>query len=688
MAPLGNLNGTEWIEVISVRNGIRDNYRFRVADLISGITPEPGADGKSAYEIAVENGFVGTEQQWLESLKGEQGEQGADGYQGVDGKSAYELAVEQGFEGTEQEWLSSLVGVNGLDGVDGASAYQIAVQLGFEGTEEQWIESLHGVPGENGKSAYEIALEHGYEGTEEEFYEDLMKPDTPAGAVFITNIQPVSPSDNVGDIVYDEDGSSILTVNSTTNNVRVTVRAMTGYSRFRPNVVVNGEEVELTIQGTGPLFTGTVILEVDENGLIRAEHEDGAYWESTLVFDTPPAVVSGSFIDPYPAGQTELKEDDEVTIQVTTDMDVVAYEIRNEGALKASSGSMAPTSSFTVSNRRIANRGNSTNSYGFSVRVQKASGAWSPWFTTQETVDLNNLHPTITFGVISYPAGQTALKGNEEALVTNTVTNFDIVEYTSTQLSVVNPDQYENVKSVTRVSGGYNNNTNNLQIRATRSANGAVSESGAVVRIANDAPVISVTLPAPRLRSGGNNGTSVQSHLITITSTQALTQAPSMNAPEGTWESAAWSGNAAGTVWTRRLNVHDDDAKGVFNFNSLNVVSRSGVVQNTINSGQTYTLGGFVFRTLTVPAFPNREASIGTHVVNTSKLRCTNLGKGSSGSLNFTYKSTIENEVDRYTITSPSGVANPEGDIWYNNDLANASSNSTGTMRIELEEVV
>lgn len=32
-----------------------------------------GADGKSAYEIAVDNGFEGTEQEWLESLKGEDG---------------------------------------------------------------------------------------------------------------------------------------------------------------------------------------------------------------------------------------------------------------------------------------------------------------------------------------------------------------------------------------------------------------------------------------------------------------------------------------------------------------------------------------------------------------------------------------------------------------------------------------
>ncbi len=33
-----------------------------------------GANGKSAYEIAVENGFVGTEAEWLASLKGEKGD--------------------------------------------------------------------------------------------------------------------------------------------------------------------------------------------------------------------------------------------------------------------------------------------------------------------------------------------------------------------------------------------------------------------------------------------------------------------------------------------------------------------------------------------------------------------------------------------------------------------------------------
>src|SRR5699024_7215684 len=45
-----------------------------------------GEPGKSAYEIAVEHGFEGDEQAWLESLKGEKGDPGPQGPPGADGK--------------------------------------------------------------------------------------------------------------------------------------------------------------------------------------------------------------------------------------------------------------------------------------------------------------------------------------------------------------------------------------------------------------------------------------------------------------------------------------------------------------------------------------------------------------------------------------------------------------------------
>ena len=41
-----------------------------------------GTNGKSAYNIAVDNGFTGTETEWLESLKGNTGEPGAPGADG------------------------------------------------------------------------------------------------------------------------------------------------------------------------------------------------------------------------------------------------------------------------------------------------------------------------------------------------------------------------------------------------------------------------------------------------------------------------------------------------------------------------------------------------------------------------------------------------------------------------------
>ena len=45
-----------------------------------------GDPGKSAYEIAVEQGFVGTEEEWLESLHGQDGAQGPQGPQGPQGE--------------------------------------------------------------------------------------------------------------------------------------------------------------------------------------------------------------------------------------------------------------------------------------------------------------------------------------------------------------------------------------------------------------------------------------------------------------------------------------------------------------------------------------------------------------------------------------------------------------------------
>ena len=137
---------------------------------------EKGADGKSAFEIAVENGFIGTEAEWLDSLKGKDGKDGVDGKNGqdgkdgIDGKSAYEIAIANGYFGTESEWLESLKGKNGIDGQPGKD--------GIDGTNGQdGKDGIDGTPGTDGKSAYIIAVEHGFTGTETEWLESLKGKD-------------------------------------------------------------------------------------------------------------------------------------------------------------------------------------------------------------------------------------------------------------------------------------------------------------------------------------------------------------------------------------------------------------------------------------------------------------------------------------------------------------------------------
>ena len=62
-----------------------DLYTQLLKKLSEMQTGANGKDGRSAYEIAIENGFMGTVAEWLESLKGRDGIDGKDGKDGADG---------------------------------------------------------------------------------------------------------------------------------------------------------------------------------------------------------------------------------------------------------------------------------------------------------------------------------------------------------------------------------------------------------------------------------------------------------------------------------------------------------------------------------------------------------------------------------------------------------------------------
>ena len=62
-------------------------YNDFTPEQLLALKGESGNDGKSAYQIAVEKGFIGTEAEWIISLKGETGSIGPQGIQGPKGDS-------------------------------------------------------------------------------------------------------------------------------------------------------------------------------------------------------------------------------------------------------------------------------------------------------------------------------------------------------------------------------------------------------------------------------------------------------------------------------------------------------------------------------------------------------------------------------------------------------------------------
>ena len=90
----GNLSVDEMIDEFAETLAIKGNKIYYTdsnseTKSIIGTLPSggggTGVDGKSAYEIAVEHGFIGTEEEWLASLKGEKGDPGAQGEAGEKG---------------------------------------------------------------------------------------------------------------------------------------------------------------------------------------------------------------------------------------------------------------------------------------------------------------------------------------------------------------------------------------------------------------------------------------------------------------------------------------------------------------------------------------------------------------------------------------------------------------------------
>ena len=169
--------------------------------IANGLKGDTGADGLSAYQIAVINGYKGSQAEWLASLVGDKGDKGEKGNPGKDFKivKTFPSIAEMngdGFSdgdftmiasdvndpddgklyvwnGTGFTYIADLSGSQGIkgdtgktgekggpgkQGEQGLSAYQVAVNAGFVGSVDQWLASLVGAKGDTGKKGDDAVI--------------------------------------------------------------------------------------------------------------------------------------------------------------------------------------------------------------------------------------------------------------------------------------------------------------------------------------------------------------------------------------------------------------------------------------------------------------------------------------------------------------------------------------------------
>lgn len=195
---------------------------------------EDGEDGLSAYQIAVNNGFVGTEAQWLASLKGPKGDQGTNGTNGWSPRLAVVTTGERRVlqitfwtGGTGTPPPTGYIGATGI--VD-----NIANAVDIRGSQ-----GLQGIQGANGANGWNPVLAIANNSSSQQVIRVL---DWTGG----TGTKPATGYVSSTGIVATADEATTLTVTVSQNDVRSTT--LTGLSLSTKTDVV-AEDTVLAAMG-------------------------------------------------------------------------------------------------------------------------------------------------------------------------------------------------------------------------------------------------------------------------------------------------------------------------------------------------------------------------------------------------------------------------------------------------------
>ena len=329
------------------------------------------------------------------------------------------------------------------------------------------------------------------------------------------------------------------------------------------------------------------------------------------------------------------------------------------------------------------------------IEARNQYGTLSDDKISSNQITVNQAVPAVSISSVSYPSSQQAIKNSESATVSNSVTGGDSVLYESPsvggsiQLVVSNPTANESSKIVDYQAGGYNINSNNFKITATKTSNGAVAVAEATVNIANDPLQLSVTSLASLLESSPNG----ISDNFNLNSDQKFLSIPVLSTDPSQSPASQLTSSSSGTDEQSNkytINVKDVDQKGTFNW-TVNAQNLAGITTTSVFSNPSYTLEGFSPRTVSSnpsTALGRGLFSVGTTVSDPNNVVFENIaegGSGPNGGTIYSYKSfsagtQLADSMDfnnQFTVCDSAGVTSVNGDFCYNLDKTIRDGNSS-----------
>ncbi len=321
-----------------------------------------------------------------------------------------------------------------------------------------------------------------------------------ARPVFITGVEPVG-SGNVGNRVYADTipaDQVLLSCVSDTAELRIHFLAEGGSSFYNPTVQVDGVQAELQeVEGDRRLFYGYADVSLAVSGEVEVTSSAGGSSTIDITVDAlgPPAGTIS--IDSTPAGQTSVKQGDEVQVSGTVDNVAVDLIVLGSGAGESGSFVLGAADSGGAGLRTFSGTVVISDRVGsFPIRVagvNQLGTIGAPAETSALTLD--QTYPSIDVTFTGYSTGTDALGMGDTVTANVTFSNqdamtfaFDYGDASGGETEVLNTRLLTVTQGAYSLEGG-------VTVTASRTANGSFVEKTYDLKIASvAASVVSVEI--------------------------------------------------------------------------------------------------------------------------------------------------------------------------------------------------